>query len=119
VSEAYWRAYASTVGADYIAHYTPEEPINPCSPKLWLDYHAQEYTQTLWVDADTLPMADAPDVFAEVPVGALGVLENAHLAVGRADEQPLIGLINLFPHGYFHAGVMVWPSTAAGLMVNF
>jgi hypothetical protein len=118
VSEPYWRSYAASVGADYAAHHTPDEPTNPCAPKLWLDFYAQKYAQTLWVDADVLPMSDAPDVFDAVPAGHLGVYENAHLARQHPENNPLDGVANLFPHGYFHAGVMVWPSVAAGLMLE-
>ena len=118
VSEPHWRKYADKVGADYIAIHTIVPTENPCQPKLWLDFYANHYEQTLWVDADTLPMPDAPDIFSDVPQGHFGVMENAHLAKQHPTGEPLDKLLGLFPHGYFHAGVMVFPSIAGGLMAD-
>lgn len=116
VAAPYAAAYAARMGADFIAHNHENHHGAPLEKhnfvKVEIDRLSRHYRQVVWLDADTVVMPWAPDIFAEVPEGRLGAWcgEGRVFQEGEARPRPL------YRHGYFNAGVMVWPSAASGLM---
>lgn len=119
VSAPFAAAYAARVGADFVIHRHENHDGQPLEKhnfiKLELDRLSRHYAQTLWLDADAVVMPAAPDIFAEVPGGALGAwCGEGEIFQGPDEPRPR----PLYRHGYFNAGVMVWPSVASGLMAR-
>lgn len=118
VSAPFAASYAARLGADFIQQRAenrgPFQLEKHNFVKLELDRLAKHYAQILWLDADVIVMPGAPDIFAEVLPGALaawcGEGEVFSAANGEPRPRPL------YRHGYFNSGVMVWPSSARGLM---
>ena len=84
----------------------------------------QGYENCLWIDSDTLPKPDCPDIFSVVPVGNLGIFdEHPCLLLQKVDRARTCkdfvenwrkhwGPIEYtYPGYYFNSGVMVFDRT--------
>lgn len=75
LSEPFMRAYATRIGADFIAltNVTQEWPL---AEKFRVGHYARQYAQTLFVDADVFIRPTAPDIFEWMPNGWVGVYDD-------------------------------------------
>lgn len=118
VAAPFAAGYAARVGADFIAQRAENHGGFQLEKhnfvKLELDRLSKFYDRILWLDADVVVMPGAPDIFDEIPAGALGAWcgEGEVFSAVNGEPRPR----PLYRHGYFNSGVMVWPSSARGLM---
>jgi hypothetical protein len=70
------RAYASRCGADYREFTEPVGLNHACANKYVATQVARYYDQTMLIDTDIVPMPNAPDMFAEVPIGKWGLVDD-------------------------------------------
>lgn len=122
MSEPTFQAVARRHGWDYVALREPvirhrlqrrKARVNLHLEKFQLGPLLERYERILYVDADVLLMPHCPDVFALVPPGALGVVEDPAGALmwKRHEEmarmQARLGRLPEWDRRYFNAGVLV------------
>ena len=128
VSRPFAEAYANRVGADYIyldrtdyvekysdVHLYKEPFRNErvsimFAAKSCLDFIAEKYEQTLWVDTDVVISPKAPSIFFHVPEKSFGAWCGEYQFRSSNATGPE------YQHGYFNAGVMVLPFMAHGIV---
>jgi hypothetical protein len=109
-------AYAAKVGADFVA--VTGEPLNPHYPvadKFRLHHLTPHWDRLLFVDVDALVHPDAPDLFAAVPPGTVGIRDDAGeitatAAIRSAMEQTCRsqGVARVESDLVLNSGVVVW-----------
>lgn len=67
--------YAQRVGADYIP-LTNRTQAWPFAEKFRIGHYARRYERILFVDADVFIRPNAPDIFAVVPPGSIGIHDD-------------------------------------------
>jgi hypothetical protein len=70
------QAYADRCGADYCEFTEPMGLNHACANKYVATQVARYYDQTMLIDTDIVPMPDAPDMFAAVPIGKWGLVDD-------------------------------------------
>jgi hypothetical protein len=73
LSRPYHEAYAKRIGADYVVlTQPPPDPAFPLSAKFRLGQLLGHYERVCFLDADAVPLAGAPDLFAEARADEFG-----------------------------------------------
>lgn len=70
------RQYAERIGADYRPLVHPSHADYPHGFKFALRRVVEQWERTLYLDADVILSADCPDLFKEVPAGAIGIHDD-------------------------------------------
>lgn len=82
------RLYAESVGADYIRIRDPVSALPyGCAAKLAILPLLEKYEQTLYLDLDVVCTRIAPDIFAEVPAGYWGAIDETGCVQNSRDHQ--------------------------------
>lgn len=68
-------AYARKCDADFVALVNETEPWWGFE-KFRVRHFAEQYEQTLFIDADAIPRDDCPDIFEMVPIGSVGIHDD-------------------------------------------
>jgi hypothetical protein len=85
VSGPAMKAYADRLGADLVVLDWPGHPDWPMSSKYGVGAVLEHYERIVYLDADVLVPADAPDLFALTPDGKFGAVdESPHVPADAA-----------------------------------
>ena len=106
-------AYASRIGADFIAMREVDKKYpHPSWGKMGTYDFLEQYERVIYMDSDIVIRPDAPDLFALVPPDKLGALVENFVDAGRPQTvrdyfQANGWSLRGFDDAYFNAGLLI------------